>query len=439
MKTRLGSFARTSLAILGVATLALGAAVVGACADKPAGPEPTSSASASTSADAMANFGGKVGKALRAAPSALSSGSAQVGGEPPPQGMFGPGEADKIVKKGAPQVSVFDEGTGPKVNISSYVLAGDWQVPVALQVSSQGRSIGVPAMGMLLHVRPLKPGEEAPKPAAPAPATSSSASAKPSAKAPPAPKPPASGAPSAGKPVGSAAPSGSAQAEPPPGPPPVAPATDQGVRMVVTVSDARVQADAAAVPPQDAQLAASFNGSQIVYTLDRTGASAFQNILASGANPRLHLLLTAIDEVLSAEYVPAPGKPLGVGGYFMVVDRGTSMGIDVVRYRVFKVVKITGDVATVTLEVRQYAAESKLNGSALGDEDKDIPLSAYGAASKGILDVAPNATYPVGTFLQFQTQIAMGENVAAIEFLAQMGPLPAGVQITAGGGGGDEE
>lgn len=445
MMTRLGALARGAAIVLGAGSLVLGSAIVGACSSTPTDATVGSTApSSSVSADAAANIGGKVAKAWRSAPSALASGSSQIGGEPPPQGIFAPGDADKIVKKGESKIEVFDEGSAPKVNISSYVLAGEWKVPTVIQVTSQGRSIGLPAIGVVMNVRPLAPGEEEPKDAVPEPPPSPSASAGPSS-APKAPKPHAPAAPSAkpsagpAKPAGSASASASAAVDAPAAPPPpVVPATAQGARMLVTISDAKVEADAATVAPKEAALASGLNGSSIVFTMSNAGATAFRNVLAPGGNPILQIYLEALVEVLSSEYVPAPGKPIGANGYFMVIDRSDSLGIDVVRYRVFRVVKITGDVATVTLEVRQYAADSKLEATMLGD--KNVPLGGYGGGAKGILEVAPNLAYPKGTFLQFSMQFVIGEGPpGALDFIAMMGPLPAGVQIQAGPGPGPGE
>ncbi|MFO0613880.1 MAG: hypothetical protein U0414_14915 [Polyangiaceae bacterium] len=445
MTIRWRALARNVALGLGVLVLGLGSAVAGACSDKAAdGALASASGSGSASADAMANFGGKIGKALRAPPSAISSASSQLGGEPPPQGIFAPGDADKIVRRGAPQVTVFDEGASPKVNLSSYVLAGEWKIPLALQVSMGQRSIGVPALGMILHMRPLNPGEEEPReaPPEPPPAASSSASAKPSS-APKAPKAPASASPSARpaagapKPAGSAsaAPSGSAAMEIPPGPPPVVPSSEQSVRMLVTISDAKVQADAAAVTPAQAELAAGLNGSSIVFTVSSIGPTAFRSVLGPGADQRLHLVLSAIEEILSTDYVPAPNKPIGTGGYFMVLDRVSSMGMDVVRYRVFKVVKVTGDVATLMIDDRQYAANAKIDGPPGAPDQGE--LAGYAAVAKGVSELPPKSMYPVGTILQFQMQAAIGQSMGGLEFLAQLGAVPAGVQFQAGPG--DEE
>lgn len=447
MMTRLGALARGTAIVVGVGVLVLGSAVVGACSTTPSDAQVGSTApSSSISADAAANLGGKIARAWRTPPSAFASGSANVGGEPPPQGIFAPGDADKIIKKGATKIDVFDEGTGPKVNISSYVLTSEWKAPVIMQVSlrTQQGQVALPPIEATLAIRPLAPGEEEPVEAPPAaPTPSSSASAGPSSGS-KAPKPasaapsakPAAGAP---KPAGSASPSASASAVAVAPPPAVAPATPQGVRMIATISNAKVKADQATVTPKESQMASGLDGSSILFTLSTAGATAFRNVLAPGGADNLRLLLSALGETLSAEYVPSPGKPLGVGGYFMVIDRAESLGIDVVRYRVFKVASIAGEVANLTLELRQYAAVNKLNGAALGDTAaREIPLGGFLAVSKGIFDHPPQSAYPKGSFLQSSTQVAMGEEPIAVEFVTILGDLPTGVQLAPQGGGGDE-
>jgi hypothetical protein len=61
---------------------------------------------------------------------------------------------------------------------------------------------------------------------------------------------------------------------------------------------------------------------------------------------------------------PMPDKPVGAGAYWMVIDRAGTLGIDIVRYRVFRLEKVDGQKASISIETREYSAsgEADLGG-----------------------------------------------------------------------------
>jgi hypothetical protein len=120
------------------------------------------------------------------------------------------------------------------------------------------------------------------------------------------------------------------------------------------------------------------------------------------ATPGIELVLGALADAVLAMTTPLPDKPVGVGAYWMITDRARSSGVDVVRYRVAKVEKTEGKTATISIEVRQYAANTTLGLPGL-PKDVDVSLEKYEAQGKGQLEVAADPFLP----LRGQMQIAM--------------------------------
>ncbi len=107
----------------------------------------------------------------------------------------------------------------------------------------------------------------------------------------------------------------------------------------------------------------------------------------------IELVTGALLDAVMGMTVPLPDKPVGIGAYWMVTDRTRSSGVDVVRYRVAKVVKIEDKTVTLALDVRQYAANS---GFALPGMPKEIQVSLekYESQGKGEVSLGPDAFLP---------------------------------------------
>lgn len=107
----------------------------------------------------------------------------------------------------------------------------------------------------------------------------------------------------------------------------------------------------------------------------------------------IELVMGSLIDAVLGMTVPLPDKPVGVGAYWMVTDRGRSSGVDMIRYRVAKVMKIDDKAATLSLDVRQYAANSNF---ALPGMPKDIQVSLekYESQGKGEVTLGPDAFLP---------------------------------------------
>jgi hypothetical protein len=147
--------------------------------------------------------------------------------------------------------------------------------------------------------------------------------------------------------------------------------------------------------------------------------------------------------MLTSIYMPAPDKPIGENGYFIVADRRSSLGVEVIRYRVFKVIKVNGDVASITLDQKQYAVAPKIDLPQASDQLAKVTLTEYRAVGTGLLDIAPNLLFAKGSAMRLQTQAkfsAAGGKQGGIGIQVQglMGEIPSGVSVEQGPGGGEE-
>jgi hypothetical protein len=102
-------------------------------------------------------------------------------------------------------------------------------------------------------------------------------------------------------------------------------------------------------------------GTEVRYTLSSTGgATELGYTLAKDAEPGLgEAVVKGLVDAIGVAMPPLPQKPVGLGAYWMVTDRAGSFGVEVVRYRVYKVERIDKDVAALSVEVRQYAAKEE--------------------------------------------------------------------------------
>ena len=364
-------------------------------------PDIVSSASASSSADKSHLGGGKLAKAVRAAESASLATSAKAGQQPPPNGVFPAGDADKALAPGAPgKIDVMDDGAEPRVMLRRKPPTDDLKLPLAVNLSMGGRAV-LPAFRVNLVIGPEKAKSDD----------------KSDGKDPKKPKPASSAV-------------ASASAAPPVSMPPL---TIAGPRISALIDDMHIEGNDEALPKE----LAAFKGSTVSFTMTDTGPVEFRHVLSPGAEPKLDFVLRAVEECLSELYIAAPDKPIGEGGFYIVADRQTSLGVDVLRYRVFKVIKINGDSALVSLDEKQYAAQPRIDLPQLGDQLAKLAFSKYTGASQGFLEIVPNDLYSKGAILGVQVQIGLagaddkgGRGATLpIEIRAQLGSLPQGVSV----------
>jgi hypothetical protein len=102
-------------------------------------------------------------------------------------------------------------------------------------------------------------------------------------------------------------------------------------------------------------------GTEIHYTLGPTGgASEAGYTLPKEVAPEIgEAVVRGLIDAIGIVAPPLPAKPIGAGGYWMVTDRTSAFGVEVVRYRVYTVDKIDKDSASLSMQVRQYAAKEE--------------------------------------------------------------------------------
>jgi hypothetical protein len=315
--------------------------------------------------DASANqalLGGKLGEAVAAAaaPGAsaapTSKPAAGVEGAPPENGLMGPVAADKAHPRGAPpRIEMFSEGSEPRVAIVPKLAAGfEQKLTVSVTRSQMPVSIDI---AVAFKVDKGKDDKK-----------------KPDAKD--------------AKKDAEAAPAG------PPGALPV----------VGKIAGASVTAQME-VPEDLTKAITSLKGSQIRFFMTPDGATGdFTRELAKGAEKALDAELGAIIEVFSTILAPVPPKPVGVGAYWMVTDRGKTLGAEVVRYRVFRVVSAGAEGTKLAVELRQYSTEPSLNVPNQQGGEMSLALDKFDSQGKGEVTWGPAGFLPAAGEMQTQTQ-----------------------------------
>jgi hypothetical protein len=287
--------------------------------------------------------GGKLGAAIASAAAASSAApvkakAQQDGDQPPENGVFGPGEADKRQAKDAPpKIDVMSEGEGAKV-----LLAYKLDAPEVKTTISAGMRMGqqrVPQIDFAVSIKPADKAKDKADKGADKP--------KDKAKDKPAEAPLAAGA----------------------------------VRMVATITGATLPSTQG-VAKEDLEALGKAKGTTISYDLNASGAATnFAIEMAKGAPAGFQGVVDAVADAMGLFTVVFPSKPVGLGAYWIAAERAKGeAGLDVVRYRVFKVLKMEGEVVTLSMDVRQYSAEQSLK-----DQGGELALQAFESKGTGAL------------------------------------------------------
>jgi hypothetical protein len=296
---------------------------------------------------------GKLGAAVRAAESAQAAGNAAPGKEGPPEsGVFAPGFADKAQAVGAPaKIELLGEGTEPRIALALAPSDDEQRETITVGVR-QGAQGGAVALDYALSLKIDKPKDK----------------------------------PKDDKPKDDKAAAG-----------------PKTFRVVATVTGVGT---AAAVTKEDADRIAKLKGTELRYQIGADGSvDDIKITLAKDADPLLDGNVRALANALSVINVPLPAKPVGVGGYWIVTDRGVSyIGAEVVRYRVFKIEKIEKDRATISVDVRQYATREDLDLGAAGKGQK-LVVARFESTGKAKLDWSAAAFLPSRAEASVRTQI----------------------------------
>jgi len=266
----------------------------------------------------------KLGAALVA--SSASASPAPKDGAPPASGIFGPGQADKVQKSGAPLViQMGTEGAEPRVSLASSS-APDWKTPATLTVAIQtGPQTTTPTTGLTFGF--------------------STESAK-------------------DKKVEDGGIAGS-------------------LKMLAKLQKVSLSAtQAGPLPPNLEAELAKMKGSEIQLDLQRGGVNDLTMSLAKSAVPDLEIILAGAGLGFFVFAVPVPDKAVGVGATWIAQGRSDYSGFDVVSYRMYQVKAIDGDSITMSVEMREYSASPVLKVAGIPE---GAAMQAFESVGKGEL------------------------------------------------------
>lgn len=270
--------------------------------------------------------GGKLGQALASAQQqgakAPPSG-AKDGDGPPENGVFTPAGADKAVPKDGMKIDLVSDGSEPRAQLA-YKIPDEQKT--ALSVLIRTGQQGIPPLTFGLTLKKDKPKD-----------------AKDDAK------------------------------------------TD-GASIVGTVTSVSLPREGGALPKDAADLLGKLKGTEIRYSMGNDGVikgSSYK--LSKDADPGLENAVASVAESLVLLTPAFPQKPVGLGAYWMVGDRASSFGVDVVRYRLFKIEKIEKDQVSLSIDVRQYAGKPDVE---LGKGQK-FTLDRFESQGKGSVGWTP--------------------------------------------------
>ncbi len=166
-----------------------------------------------------------------------------------------------------------------------------------------------------------------------------------------------------------------------------------------------------------------FKGSELRYQLSPKGvvsgltATVSKDVEAAkvedGIRTMGDITFRAMVDSFMMMNVPLPDKPVGVGGYWIVTDRGTSFNMDVVRYRVFHVQKIDKGQAALTVDIRQYSVKEEIDLGALAKGTK-FKLDRFDSQGKGVAAWSSATILPPGDEVSVRVMMAPAGQRGAI-------------------------
>lgn len=311
----------------------------------------------------QAALGGKLAAAVKAAESAQASPSAKSDDGPPDKGVFAPGAADKAQAVGAPP-KVDLLGEGSEPRLSLAFAPGEGEQKESVSAAFRMQGRGLP-LDYTVSVKVDKPKDDKKADAAP------------------------------------------------------------GFRVVATIAGVSLPPQ---LPKDVADQVGKVKGAEIRYRLAPTGAiTEVSATLPKGADPSLDQIINPVVEGVTLLTPVFPEKPVGVGAYWMVTDRLVSGIVDVVRYRVLRVEKIEKDRATLSMDVRQYAARSEIDA---GGGQKLSVLQFESIGKSKVEFAAPALLSPRA---EGQVRMALDGRVQAGQQGAQQGGLQTELTVKLAG------
>lgn len=271
--------------------------------------------------------GGKLGAAIASAAAATTATAkakaASDGDQPPENGVFAPGEADRRYPLTAPpKLDVLAEGSEPRVALAHKLDAPEQKVALAVSLRSTQQRI---ALEFGLAVKPDKPkADDKPKEGA------------------------------------------------------------ASTKMVATVT-AITLPQGVSVPKEVTDQLNKLKGTIVRYDFTADGAASNYVVEApKDAGAGLDQVLGSLTAALSAAIVPLPSKPVGKDAYWIVQDRSrTALGLSVVRFRVVRLTALDAGVASLSVEVRQYSADNTVKLDTSQGAQTELNVAGFDSQGKG--------------------------------------------------------
>lgn len=331
-----------------------------ACGSGDSGPKPADAGAPAVPSGPV--VGGKLGAAIAsaaAAGTAAPKAKSTSGDEPPENGIFTPEEAEKRQPKdAAPKLDVLGDGAEPRTALALKLDGSEQKTTLTIGMR-MGQGMRLPTVEFALSIKPEKATGDPPKEGAP-----------------PAP-----------------------------------------TRVAATVTGTSLPGSQP-LPKELTESIAKLKGMVVRWDLSADGVwrnSAVE--LPKDAGAGLELVIDALVDMLSALTAPLPSKPVGKDAYWIVSDRArAAVGLDVLRYRVFRVQAIEGDRVTLSVEIRQYAADAKLKLDGGAGEKADMPMEQFDSSGKGTIVWTAGTYLPAGGEISeaVRARVAAGGNRAAM-------------------------
>lgn len=273
--------------------------------------------------------GGKLGAVIASAAAgstAAPKAKSKDPNEPPENGIFAAGEADlRQAKTAPPKIDILSEGADPKINLTYKLTAAEQKVSVTVGMR-MGQGARLPTVTFDLSIKPEKAKDDKPKEGTPAPPA----------------------------------------------------------RLAATVTGVGVP-PAQPLPKELGEAIGKLKGTVVRWDLSPTGAASNYAVEApKDAAAGLELILDALVDTLSTSTLVTPGKPIGKDGYWIVADRAkTAVGLDVVRFRVFKILSVDNGNVTLSVDIRQYSADPVLKLDSGAGQKQEMPMEMFESQGKG--------------------------------------------------------
>jgi hypothetical protein len=335
----------TSMTILGIGlTMALGLGAFACQKERDDSVEQAVPSAEAKSAGVDPNLAKAVAAASASQPGAGDAAQAEA---PPANGVFGPGQADQKLQRGAtPVITVGALGGTPKMSLGSRQPQPGAKQAATVKLSLQVGANRTPLFNFGLSLEPAKP-----------------------------------------KPKGNDDAAEDAVGDSP-----------SGVEVLARITGSEIDpTQASRVPDHERTMVTKLKGGGVRFRSASDGASTgFAVEMAKAADPGLKHTVDALAEVLSTLTLPAPSEPVGPGAYWMATSRDTVAGIDAVTYRMIKVEKVQDSGVVVEMNVRRYAASSAIDAQGVPPDLGSVELSRFQSTGKGSLVLQPGVLLPVG-------------------------------------------